>query len=183
MRWASYCCSLPVPRASSSYQCLAVFADDLRTKTLATERKQGAKQRGSAGPWNKDALDGTEPSSCLAGKGREGCSITPGLSVEQAQSSPGAHIPLSMGYPLPPGLNLSCNNRLLPHHPLFLAHPQLHPAAGQASSSPGACQGPVSRWSPSGPSWQPLLPADEEAGEVSRWHNPPFIRFVEIFWL
>lgn len=186
MRWASYCCLLPVPRASNGYQWPALFANDLCTETLAKKRKQRAKHRMSAGSQSKGAEEETEPSSRPAATGERGgteASHPAGVRRRhRALLGDLAHIPLCMGDPLPPCLSLSCNSPLLSHTTSYFFH--MPPASSRCSASrrplPGHAEALLAGWSSSGPSWQPLLPAGERAGEVSRWHNSPFIRFVEL---
>lgn len=133
MRWASYCCPLPVPRASNSYQWPALFANDLCTKTLAKQRKQRAKQRMSARVQRRKRSP--RPARLRRGKGegrrhrtRTGCGGGTELSWGTWHTSPFArgilcpHVWASAvtahSSPTPPPISSIC--------------PQLHPAARQA---------------------------------------------------
>lgn len=151
MRWASYCCLLPVPRASNSHRRLAVFADDLCTKTVAKERKQTAKQRESAGPQSKGAEEETEPLSRLAEMGeREGMEASHLDGVRRRHRAlpggPGTHAPLHGVSSAPVSGPQLSQPTPLTHYLLFLPYaPCFTLLLGKPSFSPGACRGPVSR--------------------------------------
>lgn len=153
---------LEPPTATSTWLC------SLMTKTSAKERKKMSKTK-----W----VEWRKLTSCpdslwwVEGEGWRrhtwtGCRGAPWTALLGGR----AHIPLCMGYPLFRCLNPSCNSPpLSPITSYFFHMPSASPHCS-ASQCPllGHAKALSAQWFLSGPSRQPLLPAAEGPGEVSR---------------
>lgn len=156
---AHHLCLEP-PAATSTCLCLLLISAQ---KHLLKREKKGAKQ---------SRLDGGNralvPTVYNGGKERDG-GITPGQGVEEAESSHGGpctHFSASSAPMFKPQLNsplLSLTTSYFSHMPSASSHCSKSqcPLLGHAKAL-------LASWFLSGPSRQPLLPAGQGPGEVTR---------------
>lgn len=171
---AHHLCLEP-PAATST--CLCSLLTSAQKHRLRGEKKW-AKQSGLDGG-NRALV----PTVYNGGKERDG-GITPGQDVEEAQSSHGGPCTHFSLHSLLWCWNLSWTAHSSPITSYFSHTPS---ASSHCSTSQcpllGHAKALLASWFLLGPSRQILLPAGEGPGEVTRWHNSPFIRYSKFFCL